>query len=138
MGKRKPAKQETKQEQPNIFKLIIQRCEELDRLGNAYLDTLPFLTNDEMCQRIWVKAHEIYKAANEDSDAVPDWVLTTVDGCVPYSQPPRNGSLRYLLGYSLASNDAHLRNLLEIAEGRTTKELDFPVVAEMPVLAETA
>lgn len=37
-------------------------------------------------------------------------------------------SLGFALGYSPAAQDARLRNILEIAEGRETVELDFPIV----------
>lgn len=115
-----------------LFVDLAERAAELDSLGQAYLDSLPFVSNEEICERVWKRANEVFAAAGEDWEAVPEWVANTMDGYIPYSQIPRNGSLHFSLGFSVVSLEAHLRNLLEIAEGRTSVELDFPVLAEMP------
>lgn len=116
----------------HYFQALIAECSELDRLAQEYLDTLEFLPNDEVCQRIWDKAKEIWNAngASYDSPDIPDWVKDTFDGCIPYTGLSRNGSLFYSLGFSVVSQDAHLRNLMERVEGRTDKELDFPLVVD--------
>ena len=114
----------------DYFKMISDRADELTRLANDYLNKFDFLTNDEICQKIYKKAWELFKQADENFNAIPEWVALTVDGWMPYTCRSRNGSLHYTLGFSPASQDAHLRNLLEIAEGRETKELPFPVVCE--------
>lgn len=120
----------------NYFQELVSGCDELDRKGQAYLDSLPFLPNDEVKQRIHNKAVEIFNAANEDWDAVPEWVSQTMDGHIPYGVLPTNGSLYFAMAFSVVSMEAHLRNLLEIAEGRETKELDFPVIVPKPVIPE--
>lgn len=120
----------------NYIQELMTGCEELDRKGQAYLDGLPFLPNDEVKQRIFVKARELFDAANEDWDAVPEWVAQTMDGHMPYSVIPRNGSLYFSLAFSIVSMEAHLRNLLERVEGRETKELDFPVIFPKPVIPD--
>ncbi len=98
----------------NYFQDISDACDALTEKADNYLKNLPFLTNDEICQRIWDKANQIFKDNNEDWDKVPEWVADTIDG-----------SLHFHLGFSSASWDAHLRNLLEKIEGREEKELDF-------------
>ena len=118
----------------NYFEAISIRCEELDKLGEEYLSKFEFLDNEEVCNRIWKAANAIFKAKNEDWDAVPEWVASTLDGGIPYAGNSRNGSIYYSLGLSVVSRDAHLRNLLEIAEGRETEELSFAVLAEKEIV----
>lgn len=117
----------------SLFHGLIQRGEELDRLGAAYLEKLPFLTSQETAERLHIAAMRIFEAANREWYAVPDYVAMIADGVMPYFHPPRNGSLHFTLGFSVTSQEAHLRNLLEIAEGRESAFLDFPVVAELEV-----
>ena len=112
------------------FEKISAECDKLTQKANKYLSGLEFIPNDQVMNRIYAKAKEIFFEANENWDAVPEWVAQTMDGWMPYSTIPRNGSIGFALGYSPASQDAHLRNLLEIVEGRETKELDFPVVVD--------
>jgi hypothetical protein len=119
----------------DYFTQVKNRCDELDKLANAYLAKFEFLPNDQVMDRIHAVAFKIFKDANEDWDAVPEWVASCMDGWMPYTGYS-NGSLHFALGFSVASQDAHLRNLMEIAEGRETKELDFPVVAEVPEIIE--
>lgn len=111
---------------------LMDGADELSAKGEAYLRNLPFLPNNEVAERIFKRAWEIFKASGEDFDAVPDWVASSVDGTVPYASESRNGSLAYLMGYSPEARDARLRNLLEIAEGRETQELDFDFVYVVP------
>lgn len=120
----------------NYFQAIAARAEQLDELGRKYLDSLPFLPNDEVIQRIFVRAKQIFEEAEEDWEAVPDWVASTMDGWMPYATLPNNGSIYYSLGYSVVAHDAHLRNFLEIAEGRTDQRLDFPCLAEKEKVEE--
>lgn len=113
------------------FSDLSKKCDELNALGQAYLDSLPTIPNDEVVNRIMTRAHQIFEENNEDWDKIPEWVGFVLDGHVPYSLPPKDGSINALLGHSMVSQEAHLRNLLEIAEGRTTEELTFPVRAEI-------
>lgn len=122
----------------NYFEAIRTRCEELDKLGQAYLDKFEFLPNDQVLDRIWNKAQALFEAAGEDFDKLPEWAAEAMDGHIPYSSPPRNGSLYCSMGWSVVAQDAHLRNQLEIAEGRETKELDFPVLAEKEIVLKYA
>ena len=115
-------------EKLNYFTALTEECEVLNKKARAYLDTLPFISNQECMNRIFKRAAEIFEEANEDWGAVPEWVADTMDGWMPYSGVPQNGSMYFSLGFSPVSLDAHLRNLLEIAEGRETKELDFDIV----------
>lgn len=113
----------------SYFNEIITNAESLDTLANMYLDKLPFLTVQETAERIEAASYKIFEAAGRDWDAVPWYVAQVVDGCMPFYGIPRNGSLRFALGFSVASQEAHLRNILELVEGRETKELEFPVMA---------
>lgn len=114
----------------NYFESITEACDELDRQGNEYIDRFDFIPNDEICKRIWNAANKIFKDSGEEWNLVPEWVANTMDGWMPYANIPRNGSLFFSLGFSCVSQDAHLRNLLEIAEGRETKWLDFDCLVD--------
>jgi len=118
----------------DYFQAIAFRVEEIDRLANAYLSKFDFLSNDQIMERVHTAAWKIFKEHNEDWNSVPEWVASTCDGWMPYASVSRNGSIYHALAFSMPSQDAHLRNLLEIAEGRETKELDFPVMAEKDVV----
>ena len=131
MAKKKVQPVESTKVKKHYFQVLIDNCEKLNEQGQAYLDTLPFIPSDEVAERIYKKGMEIFHAANEDWSAVPEWVKTVADGFVPYSEAPRNGSLRYALGWAMVSQEAHLRNLLERAEGRTTEKLDFEILADV-------
>lgn len=124
----------------NYFEALSAECDKLTEKANEYLSRLPFMPNDKVAERLWEIAIEIGKKnglKTEENylvfkdlnwEILPEWVANTLDGWLPYGDIPRNGSLHFSLGFSSASQDAHLRNLLEIAEGRETNELDFPVV----------
>lgn len=117
----------------DYFAAIRERADQITKMAQEYLDRLEFLPNDVVMDRIWQAAQKIFEANggdNGDWTKLPEWVANTMDGWMPYSGVPRNGSLHFSLGFSPTSQDAHLRNLLEIVEGRETEELDFPVVAE--------
>lgn len=121
----------------NYFAAIAYRASELDALGEAYLSGLPFLPDDEVVERIVNAAYRLFEESGEDRDAIPKWAASCVDGWIP-GQPPSNGSLYYALGWSIVSQSAHVRNLLERAEGRETKELPFPILAEHEVVNRLA
>lgn len=118
----------------NYFQIIAEECSKLDILAQEYLDRFEFLPNDQICDRIYQRARAIFIENNEDFDKVPDWVASIMDGWFPYTSKGKNGSLYYSLGYSVVSQDAHLRNLLERAEGREEKELEFPVAVDKVVV----
>lgn len=118
----------------NYFDAIKKRTEELDLLGQNYLNKFDFLPNDQICERIWTAAKKMFSDKKEDFDSCPWWVAQTMDYCLPYSTIPKNGSIYFSLGFSSVSQDAHLRNLLEIAEGRETTELDFEVLAKKEIV----
>jgi hypothetical protein len=112
------------------FSAISKRADELNAIGQTYLDKLPFMSNDAICQRLWDIAWEIDAAGGEN----PDWVESTLDSHIPYGVIPRGGSLYFSLGFAAVANDACLRNLLEVAEGRETEKLDLATVAEKEVV----
>jgi|LakMenE01Jun11ns_1017448.scaffolds.fasta_scaffold9939222_1 hypothetical protein len=114
---------------------LTKKAEVLDKLADCYLEQFDFMTTDAMCERIWNKSWEIYKAHSEDVDLVPelyrDEVECVVDGTMPYlASALKPGSLKKSLGLSMASVDAHLRNLLERLEGRTQQQLAFGFIAD--------
>ena len=118
----------------DYFKAISFRASQLDDLANAYLSNLPFLSNEQVLERLWVKAKEIWNQNGGDFNGKsPEWVENWMDGWQPCSTP-QNGSIYFSLGWSVASQDAHLRNLLERAEGREIKELDFAILAEKEIV----
>ena len=115
----------------NYFVQIMEECEKLDEKADAYLSKLPFMPNDDVAERLHKAAWKQFKDAGEDWGAIPDWVADIVDGHMPYYGIPHNGSILFSLGFSVASQEAHLRNLMEIAEGRETEMLDFPTVVKI-------
>lgn len=131
----------TEKKESNIFVRIAEGAEEITCKAEAYLEGKEFLANDDVRDRIWQASLKLFEQhggsfsgkerylsyENLDWDALPWWAAQTLDGWMPYSQPPTKASLGHLLGYSPESQDAHLRNIMEIAEGRETDELDFPV-----------
>jgi len=121
----------------NCFAAISFRCQQIDALAQAYLDKLEFMSNDAVLERLFEIAKKMFKEKCNDDwnqcDKIPDWASNFLEGWTPYA-PSRNGSLYYSLGVSVVSTDAHLRNLLERAEGRETKELDFPILAERKIV----
>ena len=114
----------------NYFSAIAKRATELDALGTAYLDTVPFMSNDKVCKRLCAIACEIDKSDKEN----PEWVDSTMDGYLPFGSVPRNGSLYFSLGFAVAAQDARRRNLLEVEEGREAVELTFPPLAEKDIV----
>lgn len=115
----------------NYFAALVEKASKLDELANKYLENFKPMSNEEAVNRIHKAAQELLKEAGENFDQLPDWAAESLDGHVPYSTIPKNRSLGFTLGFSIASQEAHLRNLLEIAEGRTTQHLSFPVVAKL-------
>ena len=110
--------------------------EELDEKAQNYLNQFDFMATTDMCERIWDKGWEILKKHKDDYESIPelykDAVTCIGEGSMPYLDfAKRPGSFNKTLGLSLVSVDAHLRNLLEILEGRTDKELDFGLVAKV-------
>src|ERR1035441_3585004 len=121
----------------NYFAAIAFRTEQLDALAQTYLDKFEFMSNDQILTRLWTFSEKQFKdKCNKDwslIERLPEWAQNFLDGWTPYA-PPSSGSLYSALAYSMVSNDAHLRNLLERTEGRETAELTFPVFAEHSVV----
>jgi len=114
----------------NYFAAISKRADELTARAQAYLDGLPFMPNDNVMGRLWEIAQAIDTADGEN----PDWVDSTLDGWIPFSGVPRDGSLFFALGYSPTAQDARLRNLLEVAERRENVTLELATVAEQEIV----
>ena len=127
----------------SVFDELIQGAEELTEKANAYMEGKEFLPNNEVTDRIWKASLKLFErhggkfSENDtllfdglDWEALPWWAAQTLDGWMPYSAVPRNGSLKFSLGFSPAALDANLRNIMEIAEGRETEELDFGICAD--------
>jgi len=118
------------------FEAITYRVSEIDKMAQAYLDKFEFLSNEDILQRLWEIANNEFDKIGRDwnkIDLIPEWIGDFLDGWIPYA-PSKNGSLYYSMGYSVISADAHLRNLLERAEGRERNELDFGVLAEKEIV----
>jgi hypothetical protein len=116
----------------NYFEAIRVRADELNERGQQYLDSLPFLSNQEVIPRLIDAAQKMRD--KQGLDRCPDWVEWLLyDGVVPFS-PRRNGSLYYALGYAMVAADALLRHLLETVEGRTKTKLKLACLAEQDVV----
>lgn len=128
----------------DYFKQLVAGAETLDAKADAYMASKPFLPNDEVIDRIWAVCLRLFKEhggryegdtmvfADLAWDDLPWWAAQSLDGWMPFVGESKNGSLAYALGHSAASRDAHLRNIMEIAEGRETEELTFPVTFALP------
>lgn len=115
------------------FTQISTHCTLLNEIGQKYLDTLPFISNEEVIQLIWTKAYDIFESMGRwECEDLPDWVADTIDSGVPYSEIPRNGSLHYSLGFATTAQDACLRAYLEWVEGRDTELKSFQTLADLP------
>jgi len=117
----------------NYFAAIAKRSEELNDMAQVYLDSLPFISDPDCVGMIWEKANEIFKAANENWAKVPEWVADSMDGYVPFSQSPSNGSLYVTLGHAVTARSANLR-MLEYAYGRRSTLDYFPTLAEKEIV----
>jgi len=112
------------------FAAISKRADELTVLGQEYLDALPFMSNEDVGQKIWDKAIEIDESDGEN----PEWVDEALDGFIPYYGVPRNGSIYFSLGFSPTAQDALLRNFMEHLLNQT-EELKFPCLAEKDIVS---
>lgn len=106
----------------------------LDHLATAYLNQFEFMATDDMCDRIHQLCWKIFEEHGEEFGVVPeiyrDELESVVDGTMPYiTYALKPGSLKKSLALSMASVDAHLRNLLERLEGRTQNKLAFWIEA---------
>ena len=117
----------------DYFDAIAARVSELNTISQTYLDKFEFIPSDEIADRIWVRAWQIFEVYNKDFDCCPKLAADIIDNGVPFCSPSKRGSLFDLLALSIVSKDAHLRNLLERIEGRTTETLPFPIMAENPL-----
>lgn len=114
----------------NYFDAISKRAAELDAIGQGYLDKLPFMSNGDVIKRLFEIAFEIDRSDQEN----PEWVDEAIDGFLPYSRVPKNGSIYFSLGWACTANDACLRNMLEVAEGRETDTLNLMTLAEKEIV----
>lgn len=119
------------------FQLLLNRVEQLDRLAAPYLSNRP----DKSLEELWIEntrlGYKWFKEANEDWDAVPEVVANIADGHTPFGPDrQRNGSLRYALGLSLQSLEAHAWQLNDFLRRKTTEsELPFEIVADVDISA---
>jgi hypothetical protein len=118
----------------DYFEQLKEECNRLSQIAGEYIDTLPFIENEEVIQRIWRWAEsqvEIdddgYFILNGKNELAED----VLDSGVPFSGTPRNGSLHYALGWSAVAQDANLRSLLEFVEGRQPDWIKFQCLAEV-------
>ena len=119
----------------DYFSAIKRRADELNEEGKKYLSNLPFMSNQDVLDKLWKIANEKYDYDRwcKSFDNCPWWVDAIFDGLAPYGEC-NNGSLYYMLGRAVVAEDALLRNLLEIAEGRESKELELCCVAEKEIV----
>ena len=125
----KPAKDE------NCFSYLPKMVEEIDAAANKFLNQFEFVDNltiaEDIDKRAWAIVRE-HEAAGTES-LIPEWAWSVVDGGIPYYGSLRNGSLHFAIGFSCASQDAHLRCFWENIKNNTEFELPFPVIAPLLV-----
>jgi bisphosphoglycerate-dependent phosphoglycerate mutase len=103
----------------NYFQSLIEKSNQFTEIANDYLSKLPELDNDEIAERIWQWAIQ-----NENNELAEEIIN---DG-IPYYFIPRNGSLKFALGYSIAAHEANLRSLLEFVENRQNCWIKFQCI----------
>lgn len=119
----------------NPFQRLIDRENEITNLANEYLSKYEEISEEKMAKAIWKKGWEIGKEIVKNGGDCPSWVECICDGYIPYyHKGTRNGSIYFMLAFSLASNDAHFRNLYEHVVNGESLGLPFPVLAERKFL----
>jgi hypothetical protein len=119
----------------SYFNLIVEECNKLNLKAQTYLDSLPFIDNDTLINKIWSWAWEqmdkdqngyvIFNGKNSLAEEI-------IDEGVPYTKIPNNSSIHYSLGWAIVAQDANLRSLYEFIEGRQTEQLTFKMLADLP------
>jgi len=120
------------QDGETCFSYLEKFVEEIDKAAEKFLSQFEFVPSDDMAQDIWSRAIALYKNNDESFDNLPDWACDVLDCGVPYCGT-NNGSLWYALGYSVISQDAHLRCFWENIKNDTNYILPFPVVVPMNI-----
>ena len=116
------------------FTDISNKCTELSKTAQVYLDKYDFISSQDCISRIWSWA---WSNMDKDEDGNPifngknELAEDIVDGGVPYSVPPKNGSIHYSLGWSIVAQEANLRSLLEFVEGRQKEWIKFQCLVEL-------
>lgn len=119
----------------SYFDLISEECNKLNLKAQEYLDTLPFIDNIELINKIWSWAwNQVDKDENECVifNGKHQLAEEIIDAGVPYVEMPNNGSIHYSLGWAIVAQDANLRSLYEFIEGRQTEQLTFKMLADLP------
>lgn len=119
----------------NYFTELTERCSLLDERGREYLDTLPFMSNQDVVKAIWNFLNEKHLPDNKEYKDL-DWnklnelEAQIYDSGVPFSSIPKNGSLKFSMGFSVVAWEAKLRNVYEhLVNG--AQILDLPGVADI-------
>jgi len=98
---------------------ISQRVDELNRQGQAYLDSLPELklSDNELCWKIYYLCLKIFKEKYaEDWDKAPEELTDICEGSLVAFLPHggrRGGSLMSSLTYAIIAASANIRNIWE-------------------------
>ena len=129
----------TQKEEPNYFEELARRAELLSDRGQEYLDGFSFMANEKIISAVVDKIYSKYGLPEEfivwqsfDWNQATGLEQSILDGWFPYAGIPKNGSLRFSLGFSPVANDANLRNVYEhIVNG--AKLLDLPIIADVDV-----
>lgn len=116
----------------SYFDKIIQRADKLNKIGQQYLDNLPFISDENVVTAIYNKAVTIFNEHNRNWETIPEWVAQVLDEGVPYSHAIENGSLHYTLGWAITAQSANLRNYLEVFEGRESEHIKLQMLAKLP------
>lgn len=116
----------------HYFQALQKRVEELDKLAQPYLENRPQWSMMDLAAEMHKLAWKIFEENGCDFEKVDEYVANIVDGHIPFCFPSRNGSIKYALGLSLASQEAHAWNLYDYLQGKVDKpELDFEIVADV-------
>lgn len=102
------------------LKDLVDECNKLSDIAQEYLSKFEHdnKSMEDLSKEIWNAAWDrVYKLGFTDKnwwdcgDEDATWIIDM--GCSPHTNIPRNGSLRYTLGYSIAAQSANLRAYYE-------------------------
>jgi hypothetical protein len=116
----------------NYFKDLIAAASLLDEQAKPYLLNRPEWSLNDIAAQNYDLGMAWFKREGEDFDKVPEVVANIADGHVPFASMPKNGSLNFLLGFSMASFEAHAWALYDYLSGvKDTHELPFSCIAKV-------
>lgn len=112
----------------NCFSYLPKLSNELTIYGNEYLERFnDGKSNADLIEDVW---QVVSKFTDVEIESHPerDLIDEILDGWMPYTQIPRNGSLWFSLGFSVVAMEANLRMMREYFIGsEPILGMDLPI-----------